>query len=338
VREVGGDERELPYDFLIVATGATDSYFGHPEWRAFAPPLKSLEDAIAMRRRFLLRFEQAENEDDADERRALLTFVIVGAGPTGVELAGTMIEIARNSAPRVYRHIRPGDARVVLVEGEQRVLPAMSEQSSRSALRQLERLGVEVVLGEFVTDIDAGGVTLKSGTTIDTRFVAWAAGVRASPLIEALGVETDKAGRAIVKRDCAIPDHPEVFVIGDAARMMDQSTGAQTPGVAQGAIQSGRFVAKIIDRESRGQRGERPAFRYHDKGTMATIGRAAAVAEISGRRYSGVIAWLLWLGVHLMFLIGFRNKVMVLIQWAWSYVFYKRGAALITGERDDHQR
>ncbi len=338
VHEVGGHKRELSYDSLVVAAGATDSYFGNDDWREFAPPLKTLEDAIALRRRFLLRFEQAENESDADERRALLTFVIVGAGPTGVELAGTMIEIARNSAPRVYRRIKAGDARVVLVEGEDRVLPAMTEESSRSALRQLERLGVEVVLGQFVTDIDARGVTLKSGVKIDARFAAWAAGVRASPLIEALGVETDKAGRAKVMRDCSIPDRPEVFVIGDAARMIDESSGEQTPGVAQGAIQSGRFVAGIIAREARGVRGLRPPFRYHDKGTMATIGRAAAVAEVFGRRFSGVPAWLLWLGVHLLFLIGFKNRLMVLIQWAWSYVFYKRGAALITGERGEMER
>lgn len=334
IREYDGDDREIPYDYLIVATGATDSYFGHDEWRDHAPPLKTLEDAITLRRRFLLRFEQAETEDDPDERRALLTFVIVGAGPTGVELAGTMREIARDAAPRVYRRIESRDARIVLVEGLDRVLPSMSDDSSRSAQRQLERIGVEVVLGQLATTIDDRGVTLKDGTRIDARFVAWAAGVRASPLIDALGVETDKQGRARVGPDCALPGRPEAFVIGDAARMMDAKSGQPVPGVAQGAIQSGRFVASVIAREARGARGHRPAFEYRDKGTMATIGRAAAVAEVFGRKFSGFVAWALWLAIHLMFLIGFRNKLIVLIQWAWAYVFYKRGAALITGERE----
>ncbi len=334
VRESDGDEREVPYDYLVVAAGATDSYFGHDEWREHAPPLKSLEDAITLRRRFLLRFEQAETESDPNARRALLTFVIVGAGPTGVELAGTMREIARDSAPRVFRTIGPDDARVVLIEGEDRVLPSMSEESSRAAQRQLERMGVEVRLGQLATELDARGVTLKDGRRIESRFVSWAAGVRASPLIEALGVETAKGGRAKVGRDCAIPDRPEVFVIGDAAMMIDAETGEPVPGVAQGAIQSGRFVASVIAREARGEKSPRPAFVYCDKGTMATIGRAAAVAEVFGRKFSGFVAWALWLAIHLMFLIGFRNKLIVLIQWAWAYIFYKRGAALITGERE----
>jgi NADH dehydrogenase len=334
VRESDGDEHDVSYDYMIVATGATDTYFGHDEWREHAPPLKTLEDAIGLRRRFLLRFEQAETEEDPEERRALLTFVIVGAGPTGVELAGTMQEIARDSAPRVYRRIQAHDARIVLIEGEDRVLPSMSPDSSGSALRQLERLGVEVRLGHLATQIDARGVTLKDGTHIASRFVAWAAGVRGSPLVEALGAPTDKGGRAIVERDCSIPGHPEVFVIGDAATMRDSTSGKPVPGVAQGAIQSGRFVASIIAREARGEAGARPVFKYRDKGTMATIGREAAVAEVFGRRFSGVVAWLLWLAIHLMFLIGFRNKLVVLIQWAWAYVFYKRAAALITGERE----
>jgi NADH dehydrogenase len=234
----------------------------------------------------------------------------------------------------VYRRIQAHDARIVLIEGEDRVLPSMSPESSGSALRQLERLGVEVRLGHLATQIDARGVTLKDGTRIASRFVAWAAGVRASPLVGALGAPTDKGGRAIVERDCSIPGHPEVFVIGDAATMRDATTDKPVPGVAQGAIQSGRFVASIIAREARGEAGARPVFKYRDKGTMATIGRAAAVAEVFGRRFSGVVAWLLWLAIHLMFLIGFRNKLVVLIQWAWAYVFYKRAAALITGERE----
>lgn len=336
VRETDGDERELPYDYLVVAAGATDTYFGHDEWRADAPPLKSLEDAIALRRRFLLRFEEAETERDDAERRVLLTFVIVGGGPTGVELAGTMIEIARKSAPRVYRRMDPRGARVILVEGEQRVLPSMTEASSRSALAQLKRLGVEVVLGQRATAIDERGVTLQSGERIDARFVAWAAGVRAAPVIRAMGVETDRGGRALVRSDCSIEGHPEVFVVGDAAAMRDAKTGQPVPGVAQGAIQSGRFVAGVIAHEARRRRdAQRPAFHYRDKGTMATIGRAAAVADVFGRRFSGLVAWLLWLGVHLLFLIGFRNKLIVLIQWAWAYVFYKRGAALITGEQPE---
>lgn len=333
LREAGGETAQVPYDSLIVATGARDSYFGNDHWRTHAPSLKGIDDAIAIRRRFLLSFEEAENADRDEDRAALLTFVIVGAGPTGVELAGTMVEIARKAAPRVYRRIAKDSVRVILLEGMDRVLPSMTRESSASALRQLARLGVEVRLNTLATNIDAQGVTLASGERIGSRCVVWAAGVRASPLIGALGVETDKAGRAIVGPDCALPGRQEVFVIGDAARMIDARTGEPTPGVAQGAMQSGRMVARIIADEARGLSGKRPSFSYRNKGDMATIGRHAAVAEVFGRRFSGHAAWALWLGVHLLFLIGFRNKLIVLIQWAWSYVFYKRGAALITGEQ-----
>ncbi|MGD9691701.1 MAG: NAD(P)/FAD-dependent oxidoreductase [Phycisphaerales bacterium] len=338
VRGVMGEESkewEEAYDYLVVATGATHSYFGKDEWATLAPGLKDVNDATEMRRRFLLAFEGAEREHDAARRRARLTFVVVGAGPTGVELAGAMMEIAKRAMPRDFRNIDTTTARVVLCEGEARVLPTFAPEMSARAARDLAALGVEVRTETRVTDIDAGGVWIGEGgrrERIEAGNVFWAAGVRASSVGGMLGAERDSAGRVKVLPDLSIPAHPEVFVIGDLAHAAAGEGRGLTPGVAQGAMQMGVHVARIIDRETRGAGVTRPAFRYRDKGMMATIGRAKAVAEIGGRKFGGYPAWLLWLFIHLMFLIGFRNRLLVFVQWMWAYVTFQRGARLITGK------
>jgi NADH dehydrogenase len=316
------DGDRLGYDFLVVAAGATHSYLGHGEWASVAPGLKTVEDALEIRRRILLAFERAEREPEEAERRALLTFAVVGAGPTGVELAGALAEIASRTLAADFRHIRPESARVVLVEAAPRVLPAYPEKLSRAALRQLERLGVEVRTGAKVTSLDDRGVSLGA-ERLPARTVLWAAGVAASPLARALGAPLDRAGRVLVNDDLSVPGHPEVFVAGDLAALRDP-----VPGVAPAALQEGRHAARNVARALRGE----PAlpFRYRDKGLMATIGRAAAVARIGRVELSGLVAWLAWLLVHVFFLIGFRNRVAVILQWAWSYLTFKRGARLIT--------
>jgi NADH dehydrogenase len=316
----------LGYDFLVVATGATHSYLGHDEWAPVAPGLKTVEDALEIRRRILLAFERAERERDEAARRALLTFAIVGAGPTGVELAGALAEIASRTLAADFRHIRPESARVILVEAAPRVLPAYSEKLSRAALRQLERLGVEVRTGTKVTGIDEGGVSL-GGERLAARTVLWAAGVAASPLARALGAPLDRAGRVRVNADLSVPGHPEIFVAGDLASL-ETGRGGLVPGVAPAAVQEGRHAARNVLRALRGE--PTLPFRYRDKGLMATIGRAAAVARIGRLELSGLVAWLAWLLVHVFFLIGFRNRVAVILQWAWSYLTFKRGARLIT--------
>jgi NADH dehydrogenase len=329
------DRSELPYDYLVVATGATHSYFGRDDWAPLAPSLKTVEDALEIRRRFLLAFERAEREADPLRRRALLTFVVVGGGPTGVELAGALSEIARYTLSSDFRHIDPEHARIVLVEMAPRVLPPYPEVLSRAARRQLERLGVEVRSGARVTAIDSGGVTLDDVERIEARTVLWGAGVAASPLARSLDVPLDRAGRARVNPDLTVPDHPEIFVIGDVAAVGDAARGGIVPGVAPAAIQEGRHVAENIARAIRGE-PLRP-FRYRDKGSLATIGRAAAVASIGPLRFSGLPAWLAWLVVHIYFLIGFRNRVAVILQWAWSYVTFGRGARLITDTAEQWQ-
>jgi NADH:ubiquinone reductase (H+-translocating) len=322
------DGSTISYDYLVIAAGATHSYFGHPEWEELAPGLKELEDATEIRRRVLLAFELAE-------RRALLTgkaepvhFVIVGGGPTGVELAGTLAEIARNTMAHDFDYINPRDTRILLIEGGPRVLPAYPEDLSESAKRQLNHLGVEVMTSSIVTSIEPGRVKVGQQSYPST-VTLWAAGVAASPLGKALGVETDKPGRVIVDPDLSVPGHSEVFVIGDLANVKDQKTGKPLPGLAPVAIQEGRFVAKNIGHSVKGE--PREDFHYWDKGTMATIGRAAAVAQIGKLHVSGFLAWLMWLFVHLMYLVGFRNRLLVLIEWGWSYVTYQRSARLITG-------
>jgi len=323
------EDGELAYDYLVIATGATHSYFGHPEWERHAPGLKTIEDALEIRRRVLLAFEAAERETDPERRRGWLTFAVIGAGPTGVELAGALSEIARQTMVRDFRRIRPQSARVVLIEGRDRVLPPYPPELSEKARRQLAELGVEVMTGALVTDIDGREVRVGD-QVLSTRTVLWGAGVEASPLARSLGAPLDRAGRVLVEPDLTVPGHREVFVIGDLAAVR-QEDGSFVPGVAPAAIQQGRHAARNIERALEGQ--PLSAFRYRDKGSLATIGRAAAVAGLGRLRLSGFLAWLAWLTIHIYFLIGFRNRFLVLIQWAWAYVTYQRGARLITGGR-----
>jgi NADH dehydrogenase len=320
---------EVAYDFLIVATGATHSYFGHDEWLGAAPGLKTLEDAVEIRRRVLVAYEAAEREVDASEVANWMTFVIIGAGPTGVEMAGALAEISRRVLERDFRKIDPGNARVILIEAGPRVLPAMSAESSVSARRQLERLGVEVITDSPVTAVDDRGVT-HGGTRLDSRTVIWAAGVAASPLGKTLGtdVKVDRAGRVIVNQDLSVAGADGVFVIGDLASI--SSDGKPVPGLSPAAMQEGRHAAKNVVRLIRGE--PTIPFHYRDKGTLATIGKAAAVADIAGLHLSGLVAWLMWLFVHIFFLIGFRNRFIVIVEWAWTYVRNDRGARLITGD------
>ncbi len=318
----------VSYDYLVLATGATHAYFGHEEWQAVAPGLKTVDDATEMRRRFLLAFESAEREANPDARRRHLTFVIVGAGPTGVELAGAMAEIARRVMPMDFRAIDTASARILLVEGFDRVLPTYPADLSERAKRQLERLGVEVRLGARVTDVGDDYVRVGA-ERIETGNIFWAAGVAASPLGARVRAEVDPAGRVRVAPDGSVPGHPETFVVGDLALQVRED-GSPVPGVAQGAIQMGRHAARMIRGDLAGK--EREPFRYVDKRDLATIGRAAAVARIAGFHVSGLAAWLVWVGVHIFYLIGFRNRILVMIQWAWAYLTYARGIRLITGD------
>jgi NADH:ubiquinone reductase (H+-translocating) len=325
-RRVLMGDRSIDYDYLIIASGARDGYFGHPEWERFAPGLKSIPQATEIRRNILLAFEQAEVAESEAERTALLTFVLVGGGPTGVEMSGAIGELAHKALATDFRRIDPRMARIVLIEAGPRILSTFSEDLSRRARQALERLGVEVREHQRVEQIDAEGVVV-AGERIASRNVIWSAGVRASPAGEWLGVETDKQGRVRVLDDCRIPDFPEIFVIGDT--MTTEQDGKPLPGVAPVAIQQGHYVATAIIHRIQGESGEGP-FRYFDKGNLATVGRAFAVLEAGKIRLSGLIAWLAWMVVHIFFLIGFRNRVVVLIQWAWAYVSYQRGARLIT--------
>ena len=317
------------YDYLLLATGATHAYFGHDEWARYAPGLKTIDDATEMRRRFLLAFEAAEREADAAARRRLLTFVIVGGGPTGVELAGAMAEIARQVMPQDFRAIDTKATRILLLEGLDRVLPTYPPDLSERARLQLEKLGVEVRTGAMVTDIEDEYVQVGD-ERIDAENVFWAAGVAASKLGAALGVETDRAGRVLVQPDCSVPGHPEVFVAGDLASLKRED-GSPVPGVAQGAIQMGKHSARQIVRDLKGE--PRRSFRFVDKGDLATIGRAAAVARLGKLKLSGFVAWVIWVVVHIMYLIGFRNRVLVMMQWGWAYLTYHRGIRLITGDQ-----
>jgi NADH:ubiquinone reductase (H+-translocating) len=337
VRTAGqDDEYEVGYDYLIVAAGASHAYFGHDDWEALAPGLKTIEDALEIRRRVLLAFELAERRAFAGEADhapddAPLNFVVVGAGPTGVELAGTLAEICRHALAEDFRSIDPRRTHIRLIEGGPHVLPSYPEDLSRSALEQLQRLGVEVLTSTMVTQVEPGAIVMGE-KRMKANVILWAAGVAASSLGKKLGVPVDRAGRVMVHPDLTIPDHREVFVIGDLAALKDEH-GKLLPGVAQVAIQEGRYVARAIRREvTHGASSEPPkAFHYWDKGSLATIGRAAAVADFGKIHVSGYIAWLTWLFVHIFFLIGFRNRLLVFIQWAWSYFTYERGARLITG-------
>jgi NADH dehydrogenase len=319
---------ELAYDILIIATGATHSYFGHAEWEKDAPGLKTIEDALEIRRRVLLAFEAAERESDPEQQRAWLNFVVVGGGPTGVELAGALSEIARQTMLRDFRRINPSSTRVILIEGLDRLLPPYPPDLSAKAATQLQALGVEVMTKTTVKRVTDHEVAAGE-TIIPTRTVLWAAGVQASPLAGSLGVPLDRAGRVLVAPDLSVPGHPEVFVIGDLAAVT-QTGGKPVPGVAPAAIQEGTHTAKNIVRMLDGQ----PSlpFSYFDKGSLATIGRAAGVADFGRIHLSGFIAWAAWLGVHIFFLIGFRNRLLVILQWAWAYLTFQRGARLITGK------
>jgi NADH:ubiquinone reductase (H+-translocating) len=325
-RTVTLDRGSLSYDYLIVATGARHSYFGHDEWTPNAPGLKSIGDALEIRRRILSAFEEAEREPDPEKRHAWLTFVVVGGGPTGVELSGSLCEIANHALAKDFRQIDPTQARVILLEGSPRVLPVYTPELSESARKQLIHLGVDVRTGKVVTAIDADGVNIGD-ERIETRTVLWAAGVTGSRLGKALGVPLDRAGRVIVGPDLTIPGHPEVFVVGDLASLVVD--GAPVPGVAPAAMQEAKHTAKNILRALKGE----PAlpFRYVNKGSLATIGRSSAVADLGKIKLSGPLAWLAWLFIHVLFLIGFRNRVLVIFQWAWSFYSYDRGARLITG-------
>jgi NADH dehydrogenase len=318
---------EIAFDALILATGASHSYFGHEDWAAFAPGLKSIEDALRIRRKVLLAFEHAEREKDPQAVREWLTFVIIGAGPTGVELAGAIAENARHALARDFRAIDPTEARVLLLEGAPRVLPPFPPGLSTKAQEALAHLGVEVRPGATVTGVDAGGVFVGA-ERISARTVLWAAGVAASPLARSLGVPLDRAGRVVVTPELTLPGRSDVFVIGDLALV--EQDGRPVPGVATAAIQEGRHAARNVVRAVGGQ--PLLPFRYHDKGSLATIGRGKAVAAFPGHERSGFFAWCVWLLVHIFFLIGFRNRVMVLLGWAWAYVTWQRGARLITGE------
>jgi NADH dehydrogenase len=329
-RKVETPDGEIPYDYLIVAAGASHAYFGHEDWEPFAPGLKTIEDALEIRRRVLLAFELAERQVAAGAAAAPLNFVVVGGGPTGVELAGTLAEISRHALAHEYRAIDPKMAHILLLEGGPRVLPAYAEDLSRSAEEQLQHLGVEVRTSSVVTQIEPGAIYVGE-TRLLATVILWAAGVAASPLGKKLDAPVDRAGRVLVQNDLSLPGHPEVFVIGDLAALKDEN-GKMLPGVAPVAIQQGNYVAKLIDPEiESGNVIPRPPFHYWDKGSLATIGRAAAVAQFGKIHISGFIAWLAWLFVHILFLIGFRNRLLVFIQWAWSYVTYERGARLITG-------
>lgn len=319
------------YDYLVLGLGGCTSYFGHPEWEQFAPGLKTLDDALRIRSRVLLAFEKAETATDAATRERLMTIVIVGGGPTGVELAGSFAELARTVLRREFRHIDPGRARIILIEASPLVLSHLPPDLAESAARQLKKLGVQVRTSTRVKDIRKSEVELEGGEIIRAENILWAAGVSASPLTRKLGAELDRAGRVKVNPDLSVPGHPEIFAIGDMALVL-QENGEPVPGVSPAAMQMARHVARTVDDELALGVGRvpRPPFKYHDKGTMATIGRSAAVALIGKLKMSGWFAWLAWLFIHLIFLIGFRNKLFVLMQWTYSYFMYKRSARIIT--------
>jgi NADH dehydrogenase len=329
-RKVVLDDGELVYDYLVVATGATHSYFGHDEWSRFAPGLKSIEDALEIRRRVFLAYEAAERESEAAAQEAWLTFVVVGAGATGVELAGALGEIGLHTLARDFRRIDPTRVKVLLIEGRDRVLGAYPPRLSAAAQRALEKRHVEVRLACTVTAVDERGVELTCGDRterIAAHTVLWAAGVQASPLARSLGVPLDRSGRVVVEPDLSIPGHREVFVVGDLAAAV--TDGAAVPGVAQGALQGGAFVAGALKADL--ARKPRGAFRYKDKGSMATIGRTSAVVHIGRAQHHGLFAWLFWWVLHIFYVIGFRNRVAVILSWAWSWITFQRGARLITG-------
>jgi len=330
-RCVYAGDTAVPYDYLILAPGAVDNYFGHDAWHRFAPGMKEVEDATLIRSRMLLSFEIAEFESDPQQQAAHLAFIIIGGGPTGVELAGAIKELAVDVIPRDFRVADTRKARVILIEAGPRLLPAFSPDSSARALRQLQDLQVEVRLGKPVTEVFSDGVE-AGGERLYSYNVIWAAGVRASPIVATLGAELGPGGRVRVQPDCSVPGHSNLFVIGDAAYLVDSATGKQVPGVSQGALQMGRYVARVIQEDIAGRTAARArGFHYRDLGSMATIGKSRAVVELGRLHFGGLLAWFAWLALHVTVLIGFRNRVAVLLSWIYSYLFFRRGSRLITG-------
>jgi len=335
-RTVQGLRGEKHYDYLVIACGMDQAYFGHDEYRPYAPGLKSLNDALEIKRRILMAFEEAEYEKDEAARKGKLTFVVVGGGPTGVELAGAIMETAADTLPREFRHIDTTTARVLLVDGGDRLLKGMPSGMGDRAHQDLEKMGVEIKLQSFVTEVNESGVKVGD-EHISAENVFWAAGIQGTQIARSLGVQTDKVGRVIVQPDLAIAGHPEVFVVGDAAHVVDEDSGQPVPEVAQGAIQMGEFVEKTIQGEIKaGEITERPTFRYFDKGSMATIGRGKAVASIKGFTLGGLIGWLAWGVVHIMFLVGFQTKLVVMLDWIWNFMAFERGTRIITGDPSMH--
>ncbi|MFL5707159.1 MAG: NAD(P)/FAD-dependent oxidoreductase [Ktedonobacteraceae bacterium] len=326
----------IPYDYLVLATGASSNYFGHEEWKQLAPGLKSLQEAIALRRQILGAFEAAENEGDPEQRQARLTFVLVGGGPTGVELAGAIAELAHRALASDFRRIHPASTRIILVEGEPRIIPTFPASLTRKARKKLEQLGVEIRTGVHVTAITADGVTIGS-EYLPAKNVIWTAGVKASPAGAWLGAAVDHAGRVRVEPDLTVPGHPTIFVIGDTACALHK--GKLLPGLSPAAMQEGRYVAQVIADRIAGK-VQRRSFHYRDKGTLATVGRSFAVVDIGPLHFTGFFAWLTWIVVHIFYLIGFRNRLLVLIQYAWAYVTFQPGARIILPEeharRDTH--
>lgn len=332
-------EGEANFDYIVLACGATQGYFGREDWARFAPGLKTIEDALEIRRRVLLAFEEAEMEADEADRIADLTFVVVGGGPTGVEMAGALRQIATQALPSDFRNIDTKSTRVILIQSGERLLPTMPQELSARALADLRQMGVEVRLNSRVTDIGEGYVRIGD-ERVEAGCIFWAAGVKANPVAATLGVPLDKSGRVLVGQDLSIPGFPFAFAIGDIAAVTDPADGRPVPGVAQAAIQMGRFVGRLIRQEIGGkfENGGRPEFRYHDKGQMATIGRSRAVAQIGRWKFAGFFAWVLWGVVHVLFLIGYRNRFAVMAQWIWDYVTFAKGARLITGNVMPHVR
>ncbi len=326
-------EQAIPYDSLILATGASSNYFGHEAWKSVAPSLKSLLDAMTIRRTILCAFEVAENETDPAKRQALLTFVLVGGGPTGVELAGAIAELAHRALSRDFRRINPASARILLVEGEPRIIPTFPVSLTRKARNKLEQLGVEIRTGVHVTDVTSDGVTIGD-EHIAAATVIWTAGVQATPAGKWLGSEVDRAGRVKVRPDLSLPGHPNVFVIGDTACALQH--GKPLPGLAPVAMQEGRYVARVITQRLAGKERVRP-FHYRDKGNLATVGRAFAVVDIGPLHFTGLLAWLIWIVVHIFYLIGFRNRLIVLLQYAWAYFTFQPGARIILPEDTTQQ-
>jgi NADH dehydrogenase len=326
-REVLVHNQHIPYDYLILATGSNHSYFGHSEWEEYAPGLKSITDATHIRQRILLAFEAAESESDPKKKTALLTFVIVGAGPTGVELAGALYELSHFALASDFRHIDPASTRIVLIEAGPRILATFSEETALKAQERLKSFGVEVRTNSRVEQVDSEGVAF-GGVRIHAHTVLWAAGVEASPAASWLSLDSDRVGRAKVLPDLTVPGHPEIFIIGDTATLVQD--GKPLPGVAPVALQQGAYVAKVIRGEIRKDKKKRGHFHYHDKGNLATVGRAFAIVELGRFKETGFFAWILWLLVHIYYLIGFRNRLVVVLEWAWAYLTFQRGARLIT--------